>query len=49
MFVNSMSSLVGALLHCTDEGQQPETSIWMSAVSQDGGEEEKVIVEIVRE
>ena len=22
-------------LHCTDEGQQPETSTWMSAVCQD--------------
>ena len=28
-------------LHCTDEGQQPETSIWMSAVCQDRSERER--------
>ena len=35
VLVNSMglASLVG--LHCTDEGQQPETSKWMSAVCPD--------------
>ena len=42
-----MSSLVGLLLGCT--ALLPETSIWMSAVCQDGGEEEKVEVEGVRE
>ena len=36
VFVNGMGwSSVVAGLHCTDEGQQPETSIWVSAVCRD--------------
>ena len=49
---NRLSRLVLLGLHCTDEGQQPETSIWMSAVCPNGrenGERGKMAWDVCKE